>query len=91
MRRFVSEDYLNLVRARPCLSCGKHGVHPHHIIRRRWREVARNDFTCIPLCPECHTKVHSVGIDRLGLGVKAVVEAIADQVAEFVGKDDAPF
>jgi hypothetical protein len=81
MRTWVDEGYLDVVRGRPCLSCGAMGAEAHHLVARRWREAFRNDFTAVPLCRRCHTLAHA---GRLSLDAREVARAIGDQLAEYL-------
>jgi hypothetical protein len=55
-RRFASESYLEYVRSRPCIVCAA-PADPHHLIARG---AGGSDLTCVPLCREHHTMVHSM-------------------------------
>lgn len=61
-----NEDYLNFIRAKPCIACGRHGPsEPHH-----YRTATNSgggqkpdDTWVLPLCSEtCHIPgVHRIG------------------------------
>jgi hypothetical protein len=55
-----SQAYLNTVRMRPCLACGRPGPSdPHHISMgdAGWG-MKSSDLAAIPLCRECHRLIH---------------------------------
>jgi len=61
--KVIDEDYLDYVRAQPCLVplCREAGpIDPHHLKAVGWREAKRNDFTAIPLCRKHHSEVEQV-------------------------------
>ena len=51
-----SKRHMGRVAELPCIACGNHGVHVHHIRTER----IKDDFLTIPLCPECHLGVFSI-------------------------------
>jgi hypothetical protein len=51
-----SKRHMSRVAGLPCIACGNHGVHVHHIRAER----IKNDFLVIPLCPDCHTGDFSI-------------------------------
>lgn len=70
--RFRREDerYKAFVREQPCFGCEQspgnelNPIDPHHVANRRWRNVNRDDFTCIPLCRRCHDRWGNLGLLR---------------------------
>ena len=64
----ATSDYLDFIRSRPCTLCGRPGTEPHHAIRRlpgvSEARLAQkgSDFLCIPLCRDCHIKLHKGSI-----------------------------
>lgn len=43
-----------------CIECGKYGVHRHHVLHGLGRrKLADEDGLIIPLCPQCHERLHS--------------------------------
>jgi len=42
--------HMGRVSELPCVACGNHGVHVHHIREER----IKDNFLVIPLCPGCH-------------------------------------
>ena len=51
-------EYTNI-----CAICGKPYVEEHHLVYGRGkRELADEDGLTIPLCRECHEKIHDIGI-----------------------------
>jgi len=86
-RKRIAEDYLNFLRLKPCLLCDRLGVNPHHLIRRKWREPARDDFLSIPACPCCHCEIHTAGLAsalaRHGIDFRYLICAVADLLVEY--------
>jgi hypothetical protein len=53
--------YLNFIRNKPCVICGRKAVPHHESISHRGTGIKASDFETIPLCPECHRKRHNEG------------------------------
>ncbi len=51
-----AKRYMARIAELPCITCGKSGVHVHHIRVER----IKNDFLTIPLCPDCHMGCFSI-------------------------------
>lgn len=62
---YIDTDYLNFVRALPCVSCGKPPKSDAHHCwpRGRRKKTAQNDFLSLPLCRKCHQDYHQYGHD----------------------------
>ena len=43
-----------LVAQLPCLACGRHGVHVHHVTSDGYKRLSKDHMRVVPLCPECH-------------------------------------
>lgn len=55
-----SDQYLAWVRQQPCRGCGVFGVvHAHHNIAMRFGSSKASDLWAMPMCPDCHTLLHS--------------------------------
>jgi len=54
-----SDKYLDYIRSLPCCLCGKTSV-PHHT-HSGGVGMKGSDFSCIPLCGEHHTELHTIG------------------------------
>jgi len=53
---YRSEKYLNFVRSKPCLICGKKSQ-AHHVRRQYWgagTSIKPHDYVTINLCLDCH-------------------------------------
>lgn len=48
----------------PCVVCGRHGVHVHHLRFGAGMGQRASDFLTVPLCPECHTGDGGIHGDR---------------------------
>lgn len=57
---YKDNAYVTHIKDISCLICGRNSD-PHHVIARGWREVKRNDYTCIPLCRIHHSEIETVG------------------------------
>jgi hypothetical protein len=48
----------------PCIACGRHGVHVHHVVSDGFKRISKNHMRVVPLCPDCHldgkTAVHRI-------------------------------
>ena len=54
------DDYLQYVRAQPCVGCGVWGQQDaHHIIGQRFSSAKVSDLLTIPLCKPCHAQLHA--------------------------------
>ena len=43
-----------------CYFCGRRGnIHLHHIVFRRYKSLKYEKSNLLPLCFECHYKIHS--------------------------------
>lgn len=47
--------YRTWIRLFPCLICGRHGSEAAHTGLDGGKSQKASDFSCLPLCPECHT------------------------------------
>tara|TARA_Y100000310_G_scaffold151427_1_gene151020 strand:- start:415 stop:741 length:327 start_codon:yes stop_codon:yes gene_type:complete len=71
-KRWENKDYLKFISEMPCANCQlKDGtVVPHHL-KGRWSPlsggagVKASDIFAMPLCFECHTRVHNGDVDVL--------------------------
>ena len=50
-------SYIDWLHTLPCLLCGKQGVHAHHT-KSGGAGIKGSDYSCIPVCPKCHTDIH---------------------------------
>lgn len=53
--------YLDRLKSEPCLVCGKRPVDPAHFPRTK--AAGGKPHEVIPLCRECHGKLHNEGVD----------------------------
>lgn len=62
LKLFRSKHYLDWIDRKPCLICRKQSTH-HHV--RMYGDCGTGqkppDSYCVPLCPECHGKLHQQG------------------------------
>ena len=61
MRKVISEEYLDYIRAKPCTACGKRPVDPDHIKARGWESAKRVDVFALPMCREHHSERGQIG------------------------------
>jgi len=59
--RFCSREYRMWLSSGWCFICTKSPCDPHHLINRRWADGS--DALCVPLCRDCHTKLHDHKIE----------------------------
>jgi hypothetical protein len=54
-----SKKYLNFIKGRPCIFCGRPGE-PHHvrIDGNHGVGIKPPDYDTVPLCRDCHNGVH---------------------------------
>jgi hypothetical protein len=38
----------------PCIACGRHGVHVHHVTSDGFKRLSKDHMRVVPLCPDCH-------------------------------------
>ncbi len=51
-----AKRHMGRISELPCIACGNHGVHVHHIRTER----IKDPFLTIPLCYECHLGAFSI-------------------------------
>lgn len=74
-------DYLNFIREQPCIICGKqHRSDAHHLrdTRTSGEAIKGPDWTCMPLCHECH-----LGIAH-GTGFKECMKWLPIDILDFL-------
>jgi len=87
MTTAAEKRHLERIAQLPCVLCGAHGVHVHHLREGQGMGQRASNFLVIPLCPECHTghlglhgnrallKVRKLEeLDLLALTIAALVE-----------------
>ena len=57
------KNYLDFVKAHPCVICSRDGVDPAHFPRSKG--AGGDDKHCIPLCRTCHSQSHQDPFDFL--------------------------
>lgn len=88
--------YIEFLKLRACVFCGAPPNHsrpapPHHL---RHRQLGGNaeplDETAISTCYRCHGYCHGPGVawtlERFGMTVIDLVEAVAKQLSDYFGK-----
>ena len=63
-QKLQSKKYLEYIREKPCLVCGKMPCDPHHMEAVGMGGANRDgykDYSCIPLCRTHHTERHNMG------------------------------
>lgn len=61
-KRQKDPEYIKYIKGHCCLLCMAEGVDAHHIITRG---AGGSDYTTVPLCRACHSKVHRLGLMRI--------------------------
>ena len=64
-QKLLSKKYLDNIRNKPCLVCGKMPCDPHHMEAVGMGGANRDgfkDYSCVPLCRFHHNEYHSGGI-----------------------------
>jgi len=57
-----SEEYKDFIREHKCLACGARPTIPHHeSLGKAGMGIKAPDSHCLPLCFECHHKLHHGG------------------------------
>jgi len=61
IKPYRSEEYLDYIRAMPCLRCGKPGrSQAHHVsVKNQGWGVRPPDYQTVPLCLICHNEEES--------------------------------
>lgn len=57
-RRFIDEEYLDVIRTLHCAVCFAVPAEPHHLISRG---AGGSDHYCVPLCRKHHSELEQVG------------------------------
>ena len=78
--------HMNRVREMACLTCGRYGVHAHHVVSDGYQRLTKRHDRVVPLCPQCHTdgpqavhKIsHAVFNQLHGIDLMAEAEALAN-------------
>lgn len=61
-------DFLEAIRALQCLGCGAQPPNDAHHIKTRGSGGGDDHWNLMPLCRNCHTHVHKIGlVNFLGL------------------------
>ncbi len=57
--------HMDRIREMFCITCGRFGVHAHHVVSDGFKRLSKNHERVVPLCPECHqygpNAVHKIG------------------------------
>ena len=64
-QKLPSKKYLEYIREKPCLVCGKMPCDPHHMEAVGMGGANKDgykDYSCVPLCRYHHNEYHSGGI-----------------------------
>ena len=64
-QKLQSKKYLEYIREKPCLVCGKMPCDPHHMEAVGMGGANKDgykDYSCVPLCRYHHNEYHSGGI-----------------------------
>ena len=65
-KTYRSKKYLDFIRQKSCLFCGKKSE-PHHVSfgGDRGTGIKPPDTQCVPLCRECHQRTHNGNIGHV--------------------------
>ena len=64
-QKLLSKKYLEYIKEKPCLVCGKMPVDPHHMEAVGMGGANRDgykDYSRVPLCRYHHGEYHNTGI-----------------------------
>ena len=65
-----AKNYLQFIREKKCCACYSHPVDADHLstvgMGNSRQKPRPADFTCIPLCRNCHIERHQIGIISFG-------------------------
>ena len=66
-----SKKYLDFIKSKPCIWCGRSEAEPHH--ERRFSDggtgLKPSDIYAVPVCRVCHGKLQRYEIDALAVYV----------------------
>lgn len=87
--KFILPEYLDFIRTKPCVACGKRApTDPDHLIARGWREGKRLDLFTLPLCRKCHSQRHQWGNQKFQEHWQLNLwEQVARLMAEYMKKE----
>lgn len=51
----AEKRHMDRVAQLPCVVCGAHGVHVHHVREGQGMSQRASNWLTVPLCPDCHT------------------------------------
>jgi len=74
MATAAEKRHLERVARLPCVICGAHGVHVHHIRTGQGMSQRSSHFLTIPACPECHQGPEGIHGNRALLRVRKLEE-----------------
>ena len=62
-----AKKYIEFIKTKKCSSCFYYPVDPDHLtcvgMGNNRKKARLEDFTCIPLCRNCHIERHKIGTD----------------------------
>jgi len=56
-----SEVFKNFIRSQPCAACGQPSPSEPHHVEQRGKAQTGSDYSCVPLCHECHRLTEDKG------------------------------
>lgn len=74
------KDFLEHTRKQACIWCGKTtGSEAHHLKEENLTGVAykADDWLCVPLCPDCHRRYHTVGKEAFMRDIEWITKYIS--------------
>jgi hypothetical protein len=70
----AEKKYMNRVAELPCVCCGDHGVHLHHIREGQGMAQRASNYLVVPLCPACHIGPSGVHGDKSIMRIQKMTE-----------------
>lgn len=70
----AEKKYLDRVASLPCVLCGAHGVHIHHVREGQGMAQRAPNWLAVALCPDCHTGSTGIHGNRQRMKLQKVDE-----------------
>ena len=89
MRKLICKEYVDFVKTKPCLVCGRRAVDADHLVARGRGSAKQVDFFCIPLDREHHAERHQIGDEKFEAKYSLNLwRCVAEMLCEFFLAED---